>query len=140
MCQTAIISQRIGRIGRRSFDCRMRMASPTFEQKRGELARILNEVDRLSEQLHEDFPTITADDYRMFGPKLNIVISTLKSLRDESRSHSELTAYSARMSDQIIDLEELNHDIVTFRIHALNNKELNEAMTEVGKIDMSYLF
>ena len=30
MCQTAVISHHIGRIGRRSFDRRMRMASPLF--------------------------------------------------------------------------------------------------------------
>ena len=70
MCQTAIITQHIGRIGRRSFDRRMRLASPLYVERRGELARLLNEVDSLSERLHNDFPTISADDYRLFGPEL----------------------------------------------------------------------
>ena len=39
------------------------------------MARLLNEVDRLSDRLHEEFITITEDDYRMFGPELKIVIS-----------------------------------------------------------------
>ena len=77
MCQTAMISQHIGRIGRRSFDRRIRLASPMYMERRGELARLLNDVDRLSNLLHDEFPTITAEDYRMFGPELKIAISTL---------------------------------------------------------------
>ena len=49
MCQTSLISRRIGRIGRRSFDRRMRLASPMFVEKQGEIQYLLNEVDRLSE-------------------------------------------------------------------------------------------
>ena len=140
MCQTAIISQHIGRIGRRSFDRRMRLASPLYVEKRGELTRILNEVDKLSEKLHEDFPTITAEDYSAFGSKLRIVISTLKSLRIESMSHRELIPYNERMREQISDLEELDHDIRMFRIKAPQNKELQQAMKDVHNVDFSYLF
>ena len=89
MCQTQVISRHIGRIGRRSFDRRMRMASPMFAEKRGEIARLLNEVDSLSYRLHDEFPTITENDYRMYGPELKILISTLKSLRQESLTHED---------------------------------------------------
>ena len=119
MCQTQVISRHIGRIGRRSFDRRMRMASPMFAEKRGEIARLLNEVDSLSYRLHDEFPTITENDYRMFGPELKILISTLKSLRQESLTHKELKPYNDRMRQQISDLEELDHDIKTFRVDAL---------------------
>ena len=140
MCQTAIISQHICRIGRRSFDCRMRLASPLYVERRGELTRILNEVDKLIDRLHEEFPTITAEDYRMFGPELKIVISTLKSLRSESLSHRNLSAFNERMREQIADLEELDHDIRTFRVNAPQNVELQQAMASVGNIDFAYLF
>ena len=140
MCQTAIISQHIGRIGRRSFDRRMRMASPYYVERRGELVRILNEVDKLSNRLHDDFPTITADDYRMFGHELRIVISTLKSLRSESLSRRELAPYNKRMREQIADLEELDHDIKAFRVNASQDKSLQQAMAAVGSVDFSYLF
>ena len=140
MCQTAIITQHIGRIGRRSFDRRMRLASPLYVERRGELARLLNEVDSLSERLHNDFPTISADDYRLFGPELKIVISTLKALRRESQSRPELRRYDERMRLQILDLEELDHDIVEFRIKAPKNKELQEALASIKDIDFSYLF
>ena len=140
MCQAAVISRHIGRIGRRSFDRRMRMASPLFVERQGEVARLLNEVDRLSDRLHEDFITITEDDYRMFGPELRIVISTLKALRRESQSRSELRRYDERMREQIQDLEELDHDIVEFRVKAQKDEELQQSLASIKDIDFSYLF
>lgn len=140
MCQAAVISRHIGRIGRRSFDRRMRMASPLYVEKRGEVARLLNEVDRLSDRLHDEFVTITEDDYRMFGSELKIVINTLKSLRRESQSRPELKPYDNRMREQIMDLEELDHDIYYFRVKAPKDKELQEALASIKDIDFSYLF
>ena len=139
MCQTAVISRHIGRIGRRSFDRRMRIASPLFVEKRGEVARLLNDVDRLSDRLHDEFITITEDDYRMFGSELKILISTLKDLRRDSRLRADLRPYDDRMRQQIVDLEELDHDIVEFRIKAPKNKELQEIMAKIGKMDFSKL-
>ena len=139
MCQTSIISQHIGRIGRRTFDRRMRMASPLYIERRGEIVRLLNEVERLSDRLHYEFPTISADDYKMFGSELKILISTLKSLRNESLSHRELMAYNDRMRQQIADLEELDHDIQEFRVKAPQNEQLQQALASVADIDFSYL-
>ena len=139
MCQTAVISHHIGRIGRRSFDLRMRMASPLFIEKRGEMVRLLNDVDRLCERLHDEFISITEDDYRMFGLELKIVISTLKDLRRESQSRVDLKAYDERMRQQIADLEELDHDIYVFRVKAPKNKALQEAMSKIGKLDLAKL-
>ena len=140
MCETQIISRHIGRIGRRSFDRRMRIASPMFVEKRGELARLLNEVDKLSDRLHDEFPTISEDDYRMFGPELKVLISTLRDLRQESLVRKELKPYNDRMRQQIADLEELDHDIVEFRVKAPKDEAMQAAMAEVGKLDFSYLF
>ena len=137
MCQTQVISRRIGRIGRRAFDRRMRIASPMFVEKRGELSRILNEVDKLCECLQNEFATITQEDYRMFGPELRIVISTLKSLRQESLTRKELKTFNDRMRQQIADLEELDHDIRVFRVDAPQNKELQAAMNMLGSLDLS---
>ena len=137
MCQTQIISRHIGRIGRRSFDQRMRIVSPAFVEKRGELARLLNEVDKLIDRLHDEFPTINEDDYRMFGPELKIVISTLKALRQDSLTRKKLKPYNDRMRQQIADLEELDHDIKAFRVDAPNNKELQATMALLGSLDLS---
>ena len=140
MCQTQVISNHIGRIGRRSFDRRMRIVSPLYVERRGEITRLLNEVDALSECLHDEFPTITEEDYKIFGPELKVVIDTLKSLLKESLTRHELKPYNERMREQIVDLEELDHDIREFRIKALKNEKLQAAMAAAGKIDFSYLF
>ena len=137
MCQTAVISRRIGRIGRRSFDRRMRLASPLFVEKQGEIQRLLNDVDRLSERLHEDISTILPEDYGIFGPELKIVIGTLKDLRKESLSRQELKPYNDRLRQQIADLEELDHDIKVFRVDALQNQSLQQAMDKLAKLDLS---
>jgi len=139
MCETQIISRHIGRIGRRSFDRRMRIASPMFVEKRGELARLLNEVDKLSDRLHEEFPTISEDDYRMFGQELKVLISTLRDLRQESLVRKELKPYNDRMRQQIADLEELDHDIKVFRVDAPKNKELQATMALLSNLDFSKL-
>lgn len=140
MCQTDVISSHIGRIGRHSFDRRMRMASPLFQEKRGEMARLLNEVDKLSECLHDQFATISEEDYRLFARELKIVIATLKALRQESLSRTELRIYDDRMRQQITDLEELDYDIRVFRVDAPKNVALQEALAEVKDLDFSYLF
>lgn len=137
MCQTQIISRHIGRIGRRSFDRRMRIVSPAFVEKRGELARLLNEVDKLSERLREEFSTITENDYRMFGPELKIVIGTLKALRQDSLTRKDLKPYNDRLRQQISDLEELDHDIKAFRVDAPKNKELQATMALLDSLDFS---
>ena len=139
MCQTQVISKHIGRIGRRSFDRRMRIASPMFVEKRGELVRLLNEVDKLSDRLHDEFPTISEEDYRMFGQELKVLISTLRDLRQESLVRKELKPYNDRMRQQIADLEELDHDIKVFRVDAPKNKELQATMALLSNLDFSKL-
>ena len=139
MCQTQVISRHIGRIGRRSYDRRIRIASHLFVERKGELARLLNEIDRLSDRLHEDFPSITEEDYRLFGPELKIVIRTLKDLRRDSLTHKELKPYNDRMRQQISDLEELDHDIKAFRVNAPKNKELQDTMSMLGSLELSKL-
>ena len=140
MCQTQVIRRHIGSIGRRSFDRRMRIASPQFVEKRGEVARLLNEIDRLSELLHHDFATITADDYRQFGAELKIVIATLKALRRESLTHSSMLRYDERMRQQIADLEELDHDMKVFRVDAPKNQELQATMSMLDSMDFARCF
>ena len=117
----------------------MRIASPLFVEKRGELARLLNEVDKLSDRLHDEFSTITETDYSLFGPELKVLISTLKDLRQDSLNRKELKPYNDRMRQQISDLEELDHDIKAFRVDAVQNKDLQATMAMLGNLDFSKL-
>ena len=76
---------------------------------------MLNEVDRLSDRLHEEFITITEDDYRMFGPELKIVISTLKALRRESQSRPEPITLSETTTIKAIAIKDGVSSSVTSR-------------------------
>ena len=58
----------------------------------------------------------------------------------DSRLRAELRPYDDRMRQQIVDLEELDYDIVEFRIKALKDEELQKAMASIKDIDFSYLF
>ena len=137
MCQSEIISQHIGRIGRRSFDRRIRLASPFYVEKRGDIARILNEVDKLCDRLHDEFSTITEEDYHFFSSKLAIVINTLKSLRQESLSRPQLASYNERLRQQISELEEIVDDIKIFRVEAPKDKGVQQALSDIGTLDFS---
>lgn len=113
------------------------MASPLFVERRGEVARLLNEVDRLSERLHDEFATITEADYAFFGRELGIVIATLKALRKDSLLRPELRVYDARMQEQISDLEELDYDIREFRVNAAHDESLQKALEGFSSLDFS---
>lgn len=103
------------------------------------MSRLLNDVDGLCNQLHEDFLTITKEDYSMFGAELSLLIDTLKSLRQDSLTYEKYAIQMERLSHQIADLEELEHDIVAFRVKAPMNPSLNETMQMVGRLDFSKL-
>ena len=137
MSETKIISKNISSIGRRSYSRRMRMASPSFVEKSGEMDSLLNDVDSLCQQLHDDFPTITVDDYLMFAAKLQILIATLKALLQERQAYSYVGDYNERLRLQIVDLEELDHDFKTFKVDAPQNEALKQAMTAIGQLDFS---
>ena len=96
-------------------------------------------MDALSERLHDEFPTISEEDYNLFGPELKVVIGTLKSLLKESLTHRELKPYNERMREQILDLEELDHDIMEFRVKAPKNEELQKTLVQIDKADFSWL-
>lgn len=117
----------------------MRMVSPLFVEKRGEMLRLLNDVDGLCSQLHEDFLTISEEDYSMFGAELSLLIDTLKSLKQDSMTYEKYATQMERLSHQIADLEELEHDIIAFRVKVTMNSSLNETRQMVGRLDLVQL-
>lgn len=135
MCHTAIISRSIGRLGRSSFDRRMRVVSPLYVEKRGEVTRLCNGLEKLCELLHEEFPTITRADYEVFGPELRVLISTLKDLLTDSKRVDPVANECLR--ERMDDLVELDNDIVNFRVHLQEDENFKQTMKEIGKLDFS---
>ncbi len=113
------------------------MASPAFVEKKGEMNSLLNDVDSLCQLLHEGFPTITAEDYKLFAAKLHILITTLKALLQERQAYSFAFDYKERLRQQIEDLEELDHDLKAFKVDAPQNEALKQAMIAVGQLDFT---
>lgn len=61
-------------------------------------------------------------------------------MRKESLPHHNSAKYNERMRQQIAELEELDYDIKAFRIDALQNKGIQQAMSAIGSLDFSQLF
>lgn len=137
MCQAATISRSIGRLGRRSYDRRMRVVSPAFVERKGDMTRLCNSVAGLCDLLHEDFVTITKEDYEVFGGELRVLISTLKDLYADSNLRPELKESNERLRAHIEDLVELDHDIVNFRVRLQEDEEMKQTMKAIGKLDFS---
>ena len=136
MCQTAVISNTVKRLGRRSYTHRMEVATPGGYNAT-QLARLNRELDSLYELIYEDWNTITEEDYAVFGGQLTLLVSTLKLLYDDCRKSS-----IRRMMHDEVDrlgmnysaLYELNSDIVNYRIKAPRNTELQLMMSKAAKV------
>lgn len=135
MCQTAIISRSIGRLGRNTFDRRMRVVSPLYVEKKGEMTRLCNGLENLCDLLHGEFPTITKADYEVFGPELRVLIGTLKDLLTDSKRLDPVA--NERLKERVDDLVELDHDIVNFRVRLQENECFKQTMKDIGKLDFS---
>lgn len=136
MCQTAVISNTVKRLGRRSYTHRMEVATPGGYNV-AQLTRLNRELDSLYELIYEDWDTITKQDYTVFGGQLTLLVSTLKLLYDDCRKsalcrvmHDEVE----RLGMNYSALYELNSDIVNYRIKAPLNAELQSMMSKAAKV------
>ena len=84
MCEAGLITRKVVRLSRRSFNHRIEVASPTGYQK-GQLARLNRELDSLYDTIYDDWTTISEDDYKMFGGQFQLLILTIKQLYEACR-------------------------------------------------------
>lgn len=108
-----------------------------FVDRKGDMTRLCNSVASLCEMLHKDFPTITKEDYEMFGGELRVLIGTLKDLYKDSLMRAELKESNERLREHIDDLVELDHDIVNFRVRLQEDEEAKQTMKAIGGLDFS---
>lgn len=88
MCQTALISKNIVRIGMRSFGQNLEAAAgnTTTRQK---IASLNHSIDTLYDLLYEQYNDITPADYKIFGPQLRLLLDSLKNLYTTYKKYSE---------------------------------------------------
>ena len=134
MCQTALISKNVVRLGRRSYNHRMEVAAPGGYNVI-QLSRLNRELDSLYELIYEDWGSITEQDYAVFGGQLALLVKTIKQLYDDCRK----SPVRLGMRDELERLEmnysllyELNSDIVNYRIRAPHDAALQGIMKEAA--------
>lgn len=136
MCQTAIISNTVARLGRRSYAHRMELAIPG-RYSIAQLSRLNRELDHLYELIYDDWETITEQDYAIFGGQLSLLVKTLKSLYDDCRkfvSDQGMRNEIERLGMNYAALYELNSDIVNYRIKAPRNAELQSMLSKASAV------
>ena len=124
MCEAGLITRRMVRLSRRSFNHRIEVASPNGYQI-GQLARLNRELDSLYETIYDDWTTITEDDYKVFGGQFQLLIVTVKQLFDACRKLPKemgLKDEIRKLGMNYSALHELNSDIVNFRIKLPKNE------------------
>jgi hypothetical protein len=135
MCQTALISKNIVRIGMRSFGQNLEAAAgnTTTRQK---IASLNHSIDTLYDLLYEQYNDITPADYKIFGPQLRLLLDSLKNLYTTYKKDSEAIEFSdqvERLGRNYSALYEIDRDIKHFRLSGGNATGLNAALKEASQ-------
>lgn len=136
MCQTAVISNKVARLGRRSYAHRMGVVTPDGYNVT-QLSRLNRELDNLYELIYEDWNTITEQDYAVFGGQLTLLVNTIKQLYDDCRKsplRKVMRNELERLETNYSALYELNSDIINYRIKAPRNAALQEMMSKASVV------
>ena len=134
MCQTSVIYDDVTRLSRRSFRHRMESASAGGYHV-GQLSRLNAELTRLYDFLYDQYPTITEDDYKVFGPQLLLLLETLKGLRKSCETlPEEFRGETERLASNYSSLREINSDIVNFRIKLPSDEHFRSLMSEASRL------
>ena len=134
MCQVAVISQNIVRLGTRSYRHSLE-ALATNEYHVGQLRRLNRDLDAFYELLHSQCNSVTEQDYKVFGKQLTSMLSTLKTLYALCRQMSGVTGVNAeaeKLKRNYSALYELNSDIQNFRIKAPKDPEWSALLADAG--------
>ena len=137
MCETILISNRVRRLSRRSYNHRLVIASPERYHVT-QLARLNRELDSLYELIYDDWRNITEEDYRVFGGQFEILVQTVKLLYDSCRKlpkSSGLQEETKRLGMNYSALYELNSDIVNFCIKMPKNEDMKKALQHLAEVD-----
>lgn len=136
MCQTSLISSNIVRLSTRSYRQRLEAVTPNgYSVSR--LARLNKDLDDFYELLYSQWQTVTEEDYEIFGPQLNIMLTTLKDLLNVCKKQPqniELDKEVERLGMNYSAIYEVNSDIVNFKIKIPQDAEVKELMERASKV------
>ena len=136
MCQTSLISSNIVRLSTRSYRQRLEAVTPGgYSVSR--LARLNKDLDDFYELLYDQWQTVTEKDYKILGPQLNIMLTTLKELLAAYKKHSKepgLYKDVEKLSMNYSAIHEVNSDIVNFKIKIPQDTEVKELIDRASKV------
>ncbi len=118
MCEVAVISRNVVKLGKRTFNHRLEAVVPNG-YKLSQLRRLNSDIDSLYELIYEDWRSISEEEYSAFGAQFNILIDTVKDLYDSCKGNEYLAPEVERLRMNYSALYELNSDIrrncITFK-------------------------
>lgn len=134
MCQTALISQNIVRLGTRSYRHRLEALAPN-EYRVGPLRKLNRDLDSFYEFLYAQCNSVTEADYKVFGEQLCSMLATLKMLWQSCKRMPKSCGISdeaEKLKMNYSALYELNEDIKNYRIKAPKDKELSALLSQAS--------
>ena len=134
MCQTAIISQSIVKLGTRSYKHSLEALAPN-EYRVSQLRRLNRDLDAFYEFLYSQYNTITERDYNVFGKQLTSMLNILKMLYVSCKQMPKeygVSIEAEKLKRNYSALYELNSDIKNYRIKALKDVEWTALLKDAG--------
>lgn len=134
MCQTAIISQSIVKLGTRSYKHSLEALAPN-EYRVSQLRRLNHDLDAFYEFLYSQCYTITEQDYSIFGKQLTSMLNILKTLYVSCKQMPKeygVSTEAEKLKRNYSTLYELNSDIKNYRIKALKDVEWTALLKDAG--------
>lgn len=141
MCQTALISENMVRMSKRTYNHRLEVVSQNGYRV-SQLSRLNRDLDNLYELLYAQWRTVTEEDYKVFGGQFKLLLETIKGLYDTCRKtlkEKPLKEEIRKLGMNYSALYEVNSDIVNFNIKAPRNESLKAAFARLSEVDNKIL-
>lgn len=135
MCQPALISQNIVRLGTRSYKHSLEALAPD-EYRVGQLRRLNRDLDSFYEFLYSQCNVMTERDYHVFGKQLTSMIDTLKRLYVSCKQMPKeygVSDEAEKLKRNYTALYELNNDLKNYRIKAAKDAEWAALLADASR-------
>lgn len=119
MCQTAIISDKIIKVGTKTFELRI-SAYDGITYNANKLRRLNNNINQFCKILYDQYESVTATDYNVFKDQLNLLISNIDKLIQTYTNiaiPSEVKRETEKLSLHNSELKEIQYDIEHFKLN-----------------------
>lgn len=135
MSPAAQFSTQIIKLGTRSFNQQMEAVSGK-QYRVTQLARLNRDLETFYEKLYQLYPTITANEYRLFSTQLKLMLSVLKNLYTECRKLTKKCGFSSKETEKLwvnySALYEIKSDIENFKLPSSGKTELLSILSDAG--------